>query len=108
MSMSVCGAATRLRISTGESLHFCFGDEPAIKQFLTSQLADSAEPSDRFRMEVQSGRGFYNSKEIFQHWRIIPLKLELVCVYVKYRLRRSVCHLEPSNPHSNPRFVAEP
>ena len=75
---------------------------------MTSQLAGSTEPSDRFRMEVQSGSGFYNNEEIFQHCWIIPLKLELVYVYVKYRLRRSVCHLEPSNPHSNPRFVAEP
>ena len=74
---------------------------------MTSQFADSAEPSDRFRMEVQSGSGFYNSKEIFQHCWIVPLKLELVYVYVKYRLSGRFCHLEPSNPHSNPKFVAE-
>jgi len=28
---------------------------------MTSQLAGSAEPSDRFRMEVQSGSGLYNN-----------------------------------------------
>ena len=59
---------------------------------MTSQLAGSPESSDRFRMEVQSGSGIYNNEEIFQHCWIIPLKLELVYVHVKYRLRRSVCH----------------
>ena len=100
--MSVSRATTRLLIRTGESLYFYFGDEPAIEQFVTSQLADSAEPSDRFRMEVQSGSGFYNSKEIFQHCWIIPLKLELVYVYVKYRLRRSVCHPRTLEPPFEP------
>ena len=69
---------------------------------MTSQLAGSAEPSDRFRMEVQSGSGFYNNEEIFQHCWIIPLKLELVYVYVKYRLRRSVCHLRTLEPPFEP------
>jgi len=43
-------------------------------------------------MEVQSGSGFYNSKEIFQYYWIILLKLELVYVYAKYSPRGESCH----------------
>ncbi len=64
--------------------------------------------SGRFRMEVQSGSGFYNRKGIFRHCWIIPLKLELVSCTLNIDSKEVVVILKPSNLHSSPRFVPKP